>query len=862
MKLNCHKQISGDFWQLPPIYDNMVFDRNHLDGRPACAPSHWNENFRIYYLTEKMRSMNDPFFSSLCDRVGRGNITEEDEAYLRSRVQSTESENLNDKFKCGNLSIIVTTNMKRNFVNTLKLNQLLPNEMEYACNSIDRVTNLPIGHKVPERLKKNLGKTGNLETELVLKIGAPVVITSNHSKQKYREDGIVNGARGYVKAITVSKDNPEKVDLIWVVFNRESIGRLYRFEYSYLLKEFNPGHKLATPIFPARKNFTEKFGSVEYQRTNFPLSLAYALTAHKCQGETLEEVIIDFGIDVERKIKNYICAGSFYVALTRVREGSKVFLKSFDRSYIQVNKAIEEKVNAMRKFRPYLLKKIYLDEKVFNNDDYEIKTGYLNINGLSDGNHAKYLNADHNLKQLDILVLSETKLDKGEVSQNAIKDLNNWIVLGRYDAEDGKKHMGLLVLSNQNSLISNQIQSLEHQVVNRNGQLQIQGLIVKLANGFNLGFIYCRSGPNNPEIKAINKYFEECTAILGDLNLSHRNEKDQEKLNALCQEVRCSALTEITRAISNNQLDYILIKRIFMIYCFVTSYHNFISDHKTITLRFNLCGNKIIDNVKEMIHFDRDSHLKAKNCETHSSTCEENHSGTHESASESSEEVEIVQEKAPTSENIENPCEYQQFERRFKNPDIATCWLNSCLQMLLSALDQNSNDHLFNSELGLELQRLQINQLGGSLDPTIIKDIIVTCEDTRIATRLSELQSEIFDPAELERQSNLIQSFRLNLRSGQQCVRDFFVLLNENLLNWPDVYNYFAFQMVTSTTCVSCGKRSESESTQIYEEMPVPRDGSNLKCYVEQFFNGSSTVETHCQDGCRKLGQKILSSSY
>ena len=233
MKLNCHKQFSGDFWQLPPIYDNMVFDRNHLDGRPACAPSHWNENFRIYYLTEKMRSMNDPFFSSLCDRVGRGNITEEDEAYLRSRVQSTESENLNDKFKCGNLSIIVTTNMKRNFVNTLKLNQLLPNEMEYACNSIDRVTNLPIGHKVPERLKKNLGKTGNLETELVLKIGAPVVITSNHSKQKYREDGIVNGARGYVKAITVSKDNPEKVYLIWVVFNRESIGRLYRFEYSY-----------------------------------------------------------------------------------------------------------------------------------------------------------------------------------------------------------------------------------------------------------------------------------------------------------------------------------------------------------------------------------------------------------------------------------------------------------------------------------------------------------------------------------------------------------------------------------------------------------------------------------------------------
>ena len=425
----------------------MVFDRNYLDGRPACAPSHWNENFRIYYLTEKMRCQNDPFFSSLCDRVTRGNLTEEDETYLRSRVQSTESENMNEAFKCGKLSIIVTTNLKRNFVNKLKLNQLLPNEKEYSCNSIDRVTNLPTGHKVPERLRNNLGKTGNLETELVLKIGAPVVITSNHSKQKYREDGIVNGARGYVKSITLSKDNSEKVDIIWVVFNRESIGRLYRFEHSYLLKDFNPGHRQATPIFPARKNFKEKFGGVEYQRTNFPLSLAYALTAHKCQGETLDEVIIDFGADVERKIKNYICAGSFYVALTRVREGSKLFLKSFDRSYIQVNKAIEEKVNAMRKFQPYLFKKVYLDEKVFNSNDSEVKVGYLNINGLSDGNHAKYINADHNLMNLDILVLSETKLDKDEVSKKAIKDLDNWTVLGRYDAEDGKKHMGLLVLT-------------------------------------------------------------------------------------------------------------------------------------------------------------------------------------------------------------------------------------------------------------------------------------------------------------------------------------------------------------------------------------------------------------------------------
>ena len=25
---------SGDLWQLPPIYDNMIYDNNNLDGRP------------------------------------------------------------------------------------------------------------------------------------------------------------------------------------------------------------------------------------------------------------------------------------------------------------------------------------------------------------------------------------------------------------------------------------------------------------------------------------------------------------------------------------------------------------------------------------------------------------------------------------------------------------------------------------------------------------------------------------------------------------------------------------------------------------------------------------------------------------
>ena len=278
----------GDLWQLPPIFDSLVTDKSCLDGRPDFAPSYWKEYFKIYYLTEKMRSQEDPYFSDVCDRVKVGKLLEDDVQFLNSRVMPCPSELINENFKCGKLSIIVTTNAKKDLINHKKLEQLLPHEKEFICNSTDHAVNLPLRDKLPETFKNNPAKTGNLHTQLRLKIGAPIVVTVNHAKQKYREDGLVNGARGYVHAIQTSKTDPEIVDVVWVVFNDENVGRLYRAEHRHLLKGFNPKHKLATPILPIRRKFKDKFGNVEYQRQNFSLSLAYCITAHKCQGWTLD----------------------------------------------------------------------------------------------------------------------------------------------------------------------------------------------------------------------------------------------------------------------------------------------------------------------------------------------------------------------------------------------------------------------------------------------------------------------------------------------------------------------------------------------------------------------------------------------
>ena len=62
----------------------------------------------------------------------------------------------------------------------------------------------------------------------------------------------------------------------------------------------------------------------------------------------------------------------------------------------------------MIKYRSYEFKKNYLDQKIFCVDESEIKIGYLNINGLNDGNHDHYFNNDKNLNHLDLIVLAET----------------------------------------------------------------------------------------------------------------------------------------------------------------------------------------------------------------------------------------------------------------------------------------------------------------------------------------------------------------------------------------------------------------------------------------------------------------------
>ena len=298
---------------------------------------------------------------------------------------------------------------------------------------------------------------------------------------------------------------------------------------------------------------------------------------------------------------------------------------------------------------------------------------------------------------------------------------------------------------------------------------------------------------------------------------------------------------------------------------FVTSFNNFISDHKSITARIGLNENQFTDEIKSKLTFDRESHLKAKQIwksdeeisfSSLSSNTDESQSSIQENSSDLQESAEDpINHDQNTTKETNSKIFKQPFKRKFKNLDMATCWLNSCLQLLLTAIDHSEIPVSFSSELGNELILLQLNKEANILDPTTIKHIIVTSEDTRIATRLSEITSEIDDQIELENRTRAIESLRLNLISGQQCVRDFFLCLQENILSWPDVFLTFSFKITHSTTCCGCNQIHQSETTQMYVELPVPPDNSSLNDYVEEHLNTSTLVGKFCEDGCQKFVQ-------
>ena len=585
---------TGDFRQLKAIGEEWIFNNCVGNSRAGyTAPNHWKLHFKIFDLEQKMRSVVDVPFSELCDKIGSGDITDHERKMLESRVIECPIENENKAYTEGRLLTIVIDNNRRETINREKLN-LLEGE-QFTFEAEDKAAN--IKQKSQDKIDKmTYTQTRGLPKSLTVKINAPVLLTSNIDKT----DGLTNGVRGYVVRVDSSEESP----CIWVKFPKgigEKTANNARHKHNFNTQGAVPIRRIRE-TFSVSSNYGKnqcrnrgrESDNIRVSRKQFPLVLAYATTAHKAQGMTVDNVIIDFTVDGKEPAK--VFCGSFYVAITRARRLEKVFLKAFHDSMIKTDKSVAKEMDRMHRNAKYEFSKRYLRDNVFEEPPpgcflRELKLVYLNINGLMDSDHIEDLRNDKNLLHADVICIAETKLPEEEAELNedyevpdSKLELNDFRIIYRQQVKKGK--MGMIIYAKNRSHLE-----IEYTTSWSSEKVEIVQYII---NEHPITFLYFHPDytvyglqklANDPH-ELIHVRVQEI--LMGDFNLDWYNTQKRRTLSSFTESQKLAIAGNLGPTHSNRTwIDHVLYdENLDDITDICTqSYKNLYSDHKAITVR-------------------------------------------------------------------------------------------------------------------------------------------------------------------------------------------------------------------------------------------------------------------------------------
>ena len=105
-----------------------------------------------------------------------------------------------------------------------------------------------------------------------------------------------------------------------ILFDDCRVGRMTR----------NSAEHLPTTVRPVTTTFKSRNGRFRFERYQYPIDLAWAVTIHKVQGLSLEKAVIELGQSV-------LARGQAYVALSRVKSLGGVMLMGLIKSAFHKN---------------------------------------------------------------------------------------------------------------------------------------------------------------------------------------------------------------------------------------------------------------------------------------------------------------------------------------------------------------------------------------------------------------------------------------------------------------------------------------------------------------------------------------------
>ena len=260
----------GDLYQLPPV---LTKDERQYFLEQYASPYFFDaqvfkECDMSLFELQKVYRQQDQTFVELLNKV-RDN-----------QLQPEELQKLNDRydpyyqaFQKPNEVTLCTTNAAANRINKEQLEQLDGKKIKFSCKtSGEFIRQLPT------------------EENLNIKVGAQVMLVNNDSLKRW-----VNGSTGKITDILWSEELEQDVVLVQLQSGKTVEVTPYTWETNQYF-------------------FDEKEDEIQSETigsfTQYPLKLAWAITIHKSQGKTFENLVLDIG-------RGTFAHGQIYVALSR-----------------------------------------------------------------------------------------------------------------------------------------------------------------------------------------------------------------------------------------------------------------------------------------------------------------------------------------------------------------------------------------------------------------------------------------------------------------------------------------------------------------------------------------------------------------